>query len=651
MSDCAADYLETALMTLALKLKHEVALTRTLRGDGRQEGFLGLFLSDREAQVMLDELAGRIAVEGGEEVARAIAELEQQLNDRRASFPGLIWNRLRETLDLAEAELDLLLLASAPAVDPRFGRVYGFLHDDMARRTLSLALAQRLLTSHDLDLCTLRRMLGAHQPLRAFGLLDLSDEGPLAEAQIRVADPIIDLLLGEPLPLPAGARLFAPPSMPGAPTPSDVAALAVQGDDPGRTALTVAGTLCCKLVHLPWSSLAGMPRSASRKAVQSASLKACLEGHLLFLDGFAAAGPELLQSTTFGLPRPAVIDAASASAWAACGLEAVPFECASSEPPLPPSLARAKKIPLLDRLGLAHVHGDSSALDAVVQNRMGAGMDGIAQRVDSQFTFDDLVLPNATLNALNDYVSWQAHADQVLGDWRLGTTFQKSAGNVAVFRGPPGTGKTMAAGVIANALGLPLFRVSLAGLVSKYIGETEKNLERLFECAEHSDIVLFFDEADALFGKRSEVKDAHDRYANIETSYLLQKIETYRGVAILATNLYQNIDEAFLRRIDLVVDFPSPGIEHRLALWQRLDRTEAPRCPKIDLAFLAAHFELTGGEIRNCILIAAHYAARESTAIGMDHLIRAIGKEYLKQGKALRKQTFGVYYRLLKDYL
>jgi len=339
----------------------------------------------------------------------------------------------------------------------------------------------------------------------------------------------------------------------------------------------------------------------------------------------------------------------SASAWTACGVEAVPFESASITPSLPPALARAKKIPLLDRLALAHEHGDGSTLEAVVRNRMGAGMEGIAQRVTSPFTFDDLVLPTATSNALFDYVSWQTHADQVLDDWRLGTTFQKSTGSVALFRGPPGTGKTMAAGVIANALGLPLFRVSLAGLVSKYIGETEKNLERLFACAEHSDIVLFFDEADALFGKRSEVKDAHDRYANIETSYLLQKIETYQGVAILATNLYQNIDEAFLRRIDLVVDFPSPGIEHRQALWQRLDRTDAPLCPKIDLAFLATQFQLTGGEIRNCILSAAHYAAREDMAIGMGHLIRAIGKEYLKQGKALRKQTFGDYYRLLKD--
>lgn len=487
-------------------------------------------------------------------------------------------------------------------------------------------------------------------PLRAHGLINLSDDGPLAETQIRVADPVIDLLIGEPLPLPTGAEVFAPQpdlrdTVEVAPAP-----LAAQGDDPGHVALAVASTLGRPLLHLAWSRLSHLPFAAARLTVHMAGLKAGLEDHLLFLDGFADARPELLAAAASGLPRPVVVDAASAPQWAAQGLAPVSIRARPVVPPLPAVLARAQKIPVLERLSLAKRYRDETALGAAVRTRMGAGMQGIAQHVESQFSFDDLVLPDTTLRALQDYVSRQAHAEEVLDRWRLGSTFQKQAGNVAVFRGPPGTGKTMAASVIANALDLPLFRVSLAGLVSKYIGETEKNLERLFECAEHSDVVLFFDEADALFGKRSEVTDAHDRYANIETSYLLQEIETYEGAAILATNLYQNVDEAFLRRIDLVIDFPTPGADHRLALWERLRQTKAPLCPEADLGFLAEQFELTGGEIRNCILAAAHYAAREATAIGMGQLIRAVSQEYLKQGRALRKQSFGIYYSLLRDF-
>jgi SpoVK/Ycf46/Vps4 family AAA+-type ATPase len=191
----------------------------------------------------------------------------------------------------------------------------------------------------------------------------------------------------------------------------------------------------------------------------------------------------------------------------------------------------------------------------------------------------------------------------------------------------------MAAGVIAGDLGLDLFRVDLATVVSKYVGETEQNLDRIFAAAEGSNAVLLFDEADALFGKRSEVKDAHDRYANIEVAYLLQRMEAYAGAVILATNLRANMDDAFLRRLDVLVEFPFPEAADRRRLWRGLVPPEAPVDGGVDLDVLADRFRLTGGSIRNCSVTAAFLAADEGSTITMQHLQRAIAQELRKHGR------------------
>jgi SpoVK/Ycf46/Vps4 family AAA+-type ATPase len=219
----------------------------------------------------------------------------------------------------------------------------------------------------------------------------------------------------------------------------------------------------------------------------------------------------------------------------------------------------------------------------------------------------------------------------------------------AMFAGPPGTGKTLSASLIAGALGLELFRIDLARVVSKYIGETEKNLDRVFRAAHRSNAVLFFDEADALFGKRTEVRDAHDRHANVETSYLLQKLESFEGLAVLATNLKKNIDIAFMRRIDVLVDFPFPNADSRLKLWQTLLPAEMPRAPGLDLKFLAERFELSGGHIKNVVQAAALQAAAEETTVGMRHLIRGVRWELHKQGKIAGRADFGSYAELIAE--
>jgi SpoVK/Ycf46/Vps4 family AAA+-type ATPase len=205
----------------------------------------------------------------------------------------------------------------------------------------------------------------------------------------------------------------------------------------------------------------------------------------------------------------------------------------------------------------------------------------------------------------------------------------------ALFAGPSGTGKTMAAEVIAQELRLDLYKIDLSGVVSKYIGETEKNLNRIFRAAENANAILFFDEADALFGKRSAVHDSHDRYANIEISYLLQKMEEYEGLSILATNLHRNMDEAFIRRLTMMIVFPLPDESHRQRIWQTVWPPQTPLDETVDLADLAQRFKLTGGNIKNIALTAAYLAAAAGSVVQPEHLLQALRREYQKMGKTL----------------
>ena len=220
-------------------------------------------------------------------------------------------------------------------------------------------------------------------------------------------------------------------------------------------------------------------------------------------------------------------------------------------------------------------------------------------------------------------------------------------GVAALFAGDSGTGKTMSAEVVARELGLDLYVVDLATVVDKYVGETEKNLERIFTAASGVNGVLLFDEADAVFGRRSEVRDAHDRYANIESAYLLQRMETFDGLVVLATNLRANIDEAFTRRLDVIVDFPLPDPEHRALLWDRCLGRRMERAPGLDLGFLGRAFELAGGGIRSAAVTAAYLAAEDGTPVSMAHLVTGVQREYRKLGRLTLESEFGPYWATL----
>jgi hypothetical protein len=267
-------------------------------------------------------------------------------------------------------------------------------------------------------------------------------------------------------------------------------------------------------------------------------------------------------------------------------------------------------------------------------------LSGLARKIAPRYTWEDIVLPEDQLALLREIVATVRGRPVVLDQWGVGQKLASSKGVTILFSGPPGTGKTMGAEVIAAELGLDLYKIDLSTVVSKYIGETEKNLERIFNEAQSSNAILFFDEADAIFGKRSEVKDAHDRYANIEISYLLQRMEMYDGVTILATNLRANLDEAFTRRLQFAVDFPFPDEAYRLRIWQTLFPPGVPRDAELDFGLLARRFKLAGGNIRNIIVSAAFLAAADGGQVTMAHLLHGTRRELQKMGRLVGEDDF-----------
>ncbi|WP_424922111.1 ATP-binding protein [Streptomyces sp. wa53] len=284
---------------------------------------------------------------------------------------------------------------------------------------------------------------------------------------------------------------------------------------------------------------------------------------------------------------------------------------------------------------LAAFHGtqlSAAHLRLAARQQSASGLERHARRIRPDVGWNDLVLPEGPLAQLRELVLRAQHRDRVLGDWRLSAGGGRGRGVVGLFAGDSGTGKTLSAEVVAGELGLDLYVVQLPSIVDKYVGETEKNLERIFTEADRTDAVLLFDEADAVFGKRSEVSSSNDRHANMESAYLLQRLESFDGIALLTTNLRSNIDDAFTRRLDLVVDFPFPDEEQRLALW-RHSLAHVPCADDVDPASCAADFELAGGSIRSAVVTAAYAAAGRGDGVSTEDLLAGAQREYRKAGR------------------
>ncbi len=275
-------------------------------------------------------------------------------------------------------------------------------------------------------------------------------------------------------------------------------------------------------------------------------------------------------------------------------------------------------------------------------------LNSLAQKINPKYTWNDIVLPQDQLDQLREITNHVANKHLVYKEWGFDQKLSLGKGLNILFCGTSGTGKTMAAEIVANKLHLDLFKIDLSSIVSKYIGETEKNLSKIFSEAETSNAILFFDEADALFGKRSEVKDAHDRYANIETGYLLQKMEEYTGIVVMATNMKKNMDSAFVRRMHFTIEFPFPAHDSRLQIWEKIFPKQTPINESIDYLFLSNKLNISGGNIKNIALTSAFYAAGDGKVVTMAHVIQACKREYQKMGKACSRNDFGEYYQLLE---
>ena len=274
-----------------------------------------------------------------------------------------------------------------------------------------------------------------------------------------------------------------------------------------------------------------------------------------------------------------------------------------------------------------------------VRSQCSQALQGLTQPIQPRYQWNDLVLPPGQTEQLQEICIHMQRRYRVLEEWGFDRKLSLGKGISTLFSGPPGTGKTMAAEVIATTLKLDLYRIDLSQVVSKYIGETEKNLGQIFAAAANANAILLFDEADSLFGKRTEIKDAHDRFANIEVGYLLQQIEAYEGLAILTTNLRSNLDEAFIRRLRFIVEFPLPTVSDRVRIWQKTWPPELPLADHVDWQALAEQLDITGGNIRNIALSAAFLAAAEDTVVNLSHIKRAARREYQKMGKLLMDKT------------
>ncbi|HZR41103.1 MAG TPA: AAA family ATPase [Ktedonobacteraceae bacterium] len=329
---------------------------------------------------------------------------------------------------------------------------------------------------------------------------------------------------------------------------------------------------------------------------------------------------------TSGQIRDAVVSARQAAAWRTAG-----------QPTTQDADSRQNWQPTPEELYSAARRQSSHTIEA------------LARKIEPRYSWDDIVLPHDQLAQLKEICNQARYRHIVYGEWGFELKMHLGKDLNVLLSGLPGTGKTMAAEVIAHTLALDLYKIDLSQVVSKYIGETEKNLDRIFTAAESTNAILFFDEADTLFGKRSQVHDAHDRYANIEVGYLLQKMEEYNGITILATNLRNNMDDAFIRRLKFSVELPFPDEASRYRIWRGHFPATAPLGDDIDFAFLARQFKLAGGSIKNIILNASFLAAAEEQSIHMKHLILAARREFQKMGKTCSEAIFGEYFALISD--
>jgi hypothetical protein len=595
-------------------------------------------------------------------------------------------DRLRQVsaalgLDLLDAAV--LAICAAPELNPRYGRLYAYLQDDVTRKLPSARLVGHLLAGEGVSAADVMMAFEREAPLRAKGAIRLQGDAqtPLAERPIKLSDRLAAHLLGvgmdDP---PAGGKLRMVPYPDHDPGRDEaVAALAATLAHGSSLPVVLAGPDAEALVAKAYGRalvVAHIREIDVADTMADAALVEALEDRPLVFEGLEdvepGERPRLLRgierrgarlvvcapnrnaALVLGERTSLLIDAAPPSfaerrlAWEQASGAADARDVAAKFRLSIGQILEAAQVAKLAASARGAATPEPHELDLGARQASSSRLGELAARLPPGYRWDDLVMPERQRELLQSISAYLRHRDRVLSDWGYEKAVARTQGLKVLFAGESGTGKTMAAQVLAAELGLEIFRVDLATIVSKYIGETEKNLDRIFGAADGSNAILFFDEADALFGKRSEISDSHDRYANIEVAYLLQKMEGYPGAVILATNYRRNIDEAFVRRLDFVIDYPFPEAEDRERIWALVLPDTAPVAKDIDLAFLATNFKLSGGAIRNCSLSAAFQAAEDGDVIEMRHLVRAVAQEYGKQGRLTLEADFEHFHELIR---
>ncbi len=658
--------------------------------------FRGLFVSDQEYVELLERPFGETGLRSTEDSGSEHAA--------GTSAPGM-WEHFASTFDLSELERDALLICLLPELDLKYERIFAYLQDDLTCRRPTVDLLLSLLTrdvAKRLDAAPAFLPSGVLVRFSLIGLVPPA-EGPhsLLRSTVHVVPAVVRFLLyGETAPEPEERDYWAAGSaeLSALLYPSKtLRALAtfeatgaqrywIQVHGPSRwTSHALASDLARRrgqaLIELDLNRAmrnAQDVRLRTAEAVRDALMYDALLALYLPPNG-DPDGPKLpldwleplqirpldivwyvpdqvtaptprhsdVQVLDIELPRPSY--AARLYLWQRALGQTPPAEPTDIEA----IAARfrldggqiwtaAQKAKHRSRQrNPKHPAIDYEDLGEAVRSVSTVHLGKLAHPIIPRHRWEDLVLPDDRLAQLSEMCDQLRFRHVVYGQWGFGARSARGQGLSALFAGPSGTGKTMAAEVIANDLGMPLYGIDLSGVVSKYIGETEKNLDLIFERAHQANVILLFDEADALFGKRSETKDAHDRYANIEISYLLQKIEEYDGVVILTSNLRQNLDDAFMRRLQFSVEFPFPDEEARQHIWAKAMPPELPLAEDVDLDELAARFRLSGGSIRNALVTAAFMAARDNASVSMHHLYRGVRREFQKLGKLIDEREFG----------
>lgn len=681
--------------------------------------FRGLFISDKQAALLVERLAGSNGSDSlgsDNEFDLRLNEIDEVISKQKADTleQGVVL-RLEEfcvSFSLTSLERDILLVGLASELNLEYGTIFAYLQDDITRKRPTVELALQLLSHVYGDRYAIRACFGADAPLIANHLIKLETDPahphpPLLGRSIRVFDRIVEHLLGSESVEPELAvymqlespsirlqDIYLSPNlgqvlveMERNPVMATQSVFYLQGGY-GVGKQSIAEGLCRvfnkKLLVVSGSLLLMLKDRAFSETLALIFREAILLKTAIFWQGFDGF---IVEEKAFQLKvLLKEIEKAGFPVFLAGDKIWEPkdslYEKRFIRLEVPrPSFAERKSlwekevgddIALSDNVDLAELANKfrlsgGQIRDAIATARNRAASRGskdqritmadfynaarlqsnrrlvtLAQKIAPRRTWDDIVLPDDLMEKMRELCNWITHRSLVYEEWGFEEKMSYGKGLNVLFSGRSGTGKTLAAEIMAGHLNLELYKIDLSSLVSKYIGETEKNLARIFAEAEASNVILFFDEADAIFGKRSEVRDAHDRYANIEVSYLLQKMEEHQGMVILATNFLKNLDDAFMRRIHFILDFPFPSEKDRLRIWQQIWPPSIPFADDVDFGHMANCFEIPGGNISNIALAAAFLAAdSDHKKVTMDHLIQATRREFQKMGELMVGGDFG----------